>query len=166
MASIAAISWAGPAHPPGVEWQNGQGPPPGVALKGNSRNANDCGKFLKVCFTVQTTYVLTFHIVLSLASIPSWMIAGNRIQGGTDAQAPIPWQVAVRFNGNKYCGGTIIDAKTIVTAAHCINQQWTLHDVAAGSTNYNQFPQVSKKIILQCTLRNMISVRIHTFHSD
>ena len=51
------------------------------------------------------------------------MIAGNRIQGGTDAQAPIPWQVAVRYNGNKYCGGTIIDAKTIVTAAHCIGSQ-------------------------------------------
>ena len=67
-------------------------------------------------------YLHKFHTLLSLASIPSWMIAGNRIQGGTDAQAPIPWQVAVRFNGNKYCGGTIIDAKTIVTAAHCINQ--------------------------------------------
>ena len=93
------------------------------------------------------------------------MIAGNRIQGGTDAQAPIPWQVAVRFNGQKYCGGTIIDAKTIVTAAHCIDSQWTLHDVAAGSTNYNQFPQVRNKSF-QCTLRNMISVRIHTFHSD
>ena len=86
----------------------------------------------------------TFCTLLSLASIPSWMIAGNRIQGGTDAQAPIPWQVAVRYNGNKYCGGTIIDAKTIVTAAHCIGSQWTLHDVAAGSTNYNQFPQVIK----------------------
>ena len=98
---------------------------------------------------VQSSKCLCIYIShsFSLASIPSWMIAGNRIQGGTDAQAPIPWQVAVRFNGNKYCGGTIIDAKTIVTAAHCINQQWTLHDVAAGSTNYNQFPQVSKKII-------------------
>ena len=77
-----------------------------------------------------------------LASIPSWMISGNRIQGGDDAQAPIPWQVAVRRNGGKNCGGTIIDAKTIVTAAHCIPWQWTQLDVAAGSTNYNQFPQV------------------------
>ena len=48
LASIVAISWAGPAHPPGVEWQEGQGPPPGVAWKGNSRSANDCGKFVKV----------------------------------------------------------------------------------------------------------------------
>ena len=99
MASIAAISWAGPAHPPGVEWQEGQGPPPGVAWKGNSRNGNDCGKFEKISFKMQ--YVLTFLTLLFIASIPSWMIAGNRIQGGTDAQAPIPWQVAVRFNGNQ-----------------------------------------------------------------
>ena len=153
MASIAAISWAGPAHPPGVEWQEGQGPPPGVAWKGNSRNGNDCGKFEKISFKMQ--YVLTFLTLLSLASIPSWMIAGNRIQGGTDAQAPIPWQVAVRFNGNKYCGGTIIDPKTIVTAAHCINSQWTLHDVAAGSTNYNQFPQVSKEVKQQFITRTV-----------
>ena len=36
---------AGPAHPPGVEWQDDQGPPPGVAWK-ESRNDNDCGKLV------------------------------------------------------------------------------------------------------------------------
>ena len=79
-----------------------------------------------------------------LASIPSWMISGNRIQGGDDAQAPIPWQVAVRVWGQKNCGGTIIDAYTIVTAAHCIpSDKWIqMLDVAAGSTNFNEFPQV------------------------
>ena len=73
------------------------------------------------------------------------MIAGNRIIGGDDAQAPIPWQVALRKNGTKSCGGTIIDAKTIVTAAHCIPWNWSeLSTVAAGSTNYQQFPQVQR----------------------
>ena len=45
MATFAAMSWAGPAHPPGVEWQGDQGHPPGVEWK-ESRNAEDCGKLL------------------------------------------------------------------------------------------------------------------------
>ena len=148
MASIAAISWAGPAHPPGVEWQEGQGPPSGVAW-GNSRNDNDCGKLIKVYIhlVLQNAVIFIFFTFYFQASIPSWMLSGDRIQGGDDAQAPIPWQVALRNNGGKWCGGTIIDAKTIVTAAHCIPSQLSQLTVAAGSTNYYQFPQVSTKYI-------------------
>ena len=59
--------------------------------------------------------------------------AGDRIIGGTNAAGVVPWQVSIRnhqimgigpdgkpveFNEH-FCGGTILDAKTILSAAHC-----------------------------------------------
>merc|ERR1711971_426568 len=64
------------------------------------------------------------------AQIPSWMKAaieqksglGRIIQGQT-APEPIPWQAHMRqgspWSFSYFCGGTILDAKTILTAAHC-----------------------------------------------
>lgn len=65
------------------------------------------------------------------AKIPSWMKSDlarsdpwNRIVNGKTAPSPIPWQVHLRQGSpfgsfGYFCGGTIIDAKTIITAAHC-----------------------------------------------
>ena len=59
------------------------------------------------------------------AKIPSWMKSdlANRIINGKTAPSPIPWQVHLRQGSptdfSSFCGGTIIDAKTILTAAHC-----------------------------------------------
>ena len=64
------------------------------------------------------------------AQIPSWMKTaiqqksglGRIIQGQT-APEPIPWQAHMRqgspWSFSYFCGGTILDAKTILTAAHC-----------------------------------------------
>ena len=41
------------------------------------------------------------------------------IVGGQDAPSPIPWQAF--FGGNPYCGGTILDDQTILSAAHCFD---------------------------------------------
>ena len=47
----------------------------------------------------------------------------DRIVGGQEAAGPIPWQVSVReltaSGWSRPCGGTILDSKTVVTAAHC-----------------------------------------------
>ena len=56
----------------------------------------------------------------------------DRIIGGTNAAGVVPWQVSLRNvqsgldNNMKpftmsthFCGGTILDAKTILSAAHC-----------------------------------------------
>ena len=48
----------------------------------------------------------------------------NKIVNGKTAPSPIPWQVHLRQGSptgsfTYFCGGTIIDAKTILTAAHC-----------------------------------------------
>ena len=58
--------------------------------------------------------------------------AGDRIIGGSNAAGVVPWQVSLRnvhsgldadmkpFEMSEhYCGGTILDAKTILSAAHC-----------------------------------------------
>merc|ERR1719382_2332235 len=75
------------------------------------------------------------------AKIPSWMKSdlANRIINGKTAPSPIPWQVHLRQGSfsvfSYFCGGTIIDAKTILTAAHCfhgMNLKGTDFFVTAG----------------------------------
>merc|ERR1711997_669443 len=75
--------------------------------------------------------------VTGCAKIPSWMktaMAGTsgfeRIIQGQQAPAPIPWQAHMRQGSptggfSYFCGGTILDAKTILTAAHCYYQNPT-----------------------------------------
>ena len=51
-----------------------------------------------------------------------------RITQGQTAPEPIPWQVHLRQGSPTgsflhFCGGTIIDAKTILTAAHCYHER-------------------------------------------
>ena len=67
------------------------------------------------------------------ANLPSFMLDADRIVGGQEASSEIPWQVSVRtgsdvyhtdgfliaYSGSHWCGGTILDAKTILSAAHC-----------------------------------------------
>ena len=44
----------------------------------------------------------------------------NRIAGGSNAWTPIPWQVMVRTSKKRlFCGGTILDEFTILSAASC-----------------------------------------------
>merc|ERR1711884_711553 len=72
-------------------------------------------------------------------NFPSFMI-GDRIVGGEAAASPIPWQVSVRqcqSGGCHFCGGTILDEKTVMSAAHCFNkfQSMSGYYVTAGVTN-------------------------------
>ena len=43
------------------------------------------------------------------------------IVGGQQAPSPIPWQVSVQIGGSHFCGGTILDTYTILSAAHCFD---------------------------------------------
>ena len=68
----------------------------------------------------------------------------NRIVGGQEASAMIPWQVYIWG-----CGGTILDKCTILSAAHCQFQAGG--KIRAGSTNRYSGGQV-KIIFVQFIL--------------
>merc|ERR1719266_1360825 len=77
-------------------------------------------------------------------AFPSFMNANaaGRIAGGQDADSPIGWQVSVRQCAQgfcHFCGGTILDATTVMSAAHCFTQGQSMSGffVTAGVVNRN-----------------------------
>ena len=62
----------------------------------------------------------------------------DRIVGGKKAWYNIPWQVSVRSCNDgqcHFCGGTILDQWTILSAAHCFPNGVTGISVRAGHRN-------------------------------
>ena len=75
--------------------------------------------------------------------MPDFMQNADRIVGGEFAPSMIPWQVFVLSGTGLLCGGTIIDACTILSAAHCeIN---TNGNIRAGSLDRNSGGQVCQR---------------------
>ena len=73
--------------------------------------------------------------------IPSFMRQVNRIINGEKAKGPIPWQAFWSYPSKPRCGGTILDSKTILSAAHCIDvtfQENEIKLVAGGIDRSNQ----------------------------
>jgi len=72
----------------------------------------------------------------SCGNFPIFMI-GDRIVGGEAAASPIPWQVSVRNGQSGYghfCGGTILDETTVMSAAHCFDKDQSMsgYHITAG----------------------------------
>jgi len=80
----------------------------------------------------------------SCATIPSWLSSSpsglleTRIVGGKFAAKPIPWQVSIRADATSghYCGGTILDKNTILSAAHCFYDNGSLQPAANMDLEY------------------------------
>ncbi|WP_407808037.1 trypsin-like serine protease, partial [Staphylococcus aureus] len=48
------------------------------------------------------------------------MLPDGRIVGGSSISiSSVPWQISLQYYGSHICGGSIISANYIVTAAHC-----------------------------------------------
>ena len=68
-----------------------------------------------------------------------------KIVGGNITLSPIPWQVSVQFGGSHFCGGTILDTYTILSAAHCFDGFGGVLDglsIRAGSIKLSSGGQV------------------------
>ncbi|XP_014471749.1 PREDICTED: serine protease 53-like [Dinoponera quadriceps] len=84
-------------------------------------------------------YVLLVFIALACA-VQGGLIP--RIVGGKDAPVgKYPYQVSLRFAGSHSCGGSILDEKNVLTAAHCLQgRENYLHllKVHAGTNFQNE----------------------------
>ncbi|XP_063247871.1 serine protease 55-like [Prinia subflava] len=72
-------------------------------------------------------------------SYESFQTTGKRIGAGTDVQpGEFPWLVSIQSHGKHICGGTIISALWILTAAHCFAEQLPPDlTVAVGGVDLN-----------------------------
>ena len=95
-------------------------------------------------------YFSIFSGTAACATVPAWMktamasVTGlERIINGQQAPSPIPWQAHMRQGSptggfSFFCGGTILDSTTILTAAHCYHGKdltATNFFIAAGATH-------------------------------
>ena len=98
-----------------------------------TKRFKDNSSYLRERFWYQYVHFFPFSYV---GNMPNFMI-GDRIVGGVDAASPIPWQVSIRHpNHGHICGGTILDEKTIMCAAHCFNANQSMNGwkIRAGVT--------------------------------
>ena len=76
-----------------------------------------------------------------------------RVTNGKDVPHPIPWQIEIGSKIGGRCGGTIINSQSILTAAHCFDDDALKNDVSnifirAGITNAN-FQNNKQKIFVR-----------------
>ncbi|XP_011180899.1 trypsin [Zeugodacus cucurbitae] len=86
---------------------------------------------------------ITLFALVSVAlagTVPTDYVDGRIVKGEATTIEAHPYQVSIqRLSGSHFCGGSIIDATTIVTAAHCLQSiRADQIQVRLGSTYYNR----------------------------
>ena len=83
--------------------------------------------------------------------MPSFMSSNSRLDpaeivGGQLAPSPIPWQAAIQHGESFICGATILDAFSVLSAAHCFygNNFSDGLSIRAGSIEKSNGGQVCK----------------------
>ena len=90
-----------------------------------------------------------------LAGMPDFMLAANRfvtaeIVEGENASSPIPWQVSVQKYHNHICGATILNGKTLLSAASCYPGDYSIGglSIRAGSLKLSSGGQVCNSVYI------------------
>nr|AEI58557.1 serine protease [Eupolyphaga sinensis] len=81
-------------------------------------------------------------LVACVAGVPAPLsdkpqLDGRIVGGSTTTIQNYPYQVSLQYGGSHICGGSIISANYVLTAAHCIIGSASQHRVRVGSTNSN-----------------------------
>lgn len=64
----------------------------------------------------------SYDLFCSLHSPPDCglrAMSGRIVGGAQTSETKWPWQVSLHFGSTHICGGTLIDAQWVLTAAHC-----------------------------------------------
>ncbi|XP_007499808.2 probable threonine protease PRSS50 [Monodelphis domestica] len=70
----------------------------------------------------------------------------DRVIGGEDSVSQKwPWQVSIQESNNHLCSGTIIAPQWVMTAAHCVKNDFS-YDVYMGSTKLNESSKNSLRV--------------------
>ena len=91
----------------------------------------------------------------------------DRIVGGANAGSAIPWQVSLRNSASgstHFCGGTILDANTVLSAAHCFHNGHQGVVVVAGShkrsdntgVQVSQFHLIKRNRLMDCSINLLL----------
>lgn len=85
-------------------------------------------------------FAIFFAIICCKVSARNERSIGGRIVGGTEIEIEaIPFQVSVRFYDSHICGGSILSARFVLTAAHCTYPFTKIgFSIRAGSTNKDE----------------------------
>ncbi|XP_059122866.1 transmembrane protease serine 13 isoform X2 [Peromyscus eremicus] len=74
-------------------------------------------------------------------------MTGRIVGGAQTSETKWPWQVSLHFGSTHICGGTLIDAQWVLTAAHCffVTREKVLEGwkVYAGTSNLHQLPEAA-----------------------
>lgn len=93
------------------------------------------------------SFILLNILVYVLAKVlPSSNQLDGRIIGGKETRIEnYPWQVSLQSDGSHFCGGSLLNEKIVITAAHCLSDiPPEAITIRIGSTTYKQGGQLFK----------------------